>query len=497
MPKVLKIQDNIVTLTGKYKYKQDQYFKLSKNTKGFVLSASETDAKLLVIGDPSEIKVNATATLTKDTSKVNVYKHYFGKIISPFGKVIHPISTKAPAKTIVGTGDLETSTPSILDRVPLDKPLDTGTFAIDTLIPLGLGQRELIIGDRNTGKTTLAVNTIINQKSNKVKTIYVAIGQKRSSIVATYNTLKENDALKDAIIIFSNPDSAAEQLLAPKIGMAMAEALAHKGQDVLIVFDDLSKHASVYRGVSLSIGRSPGREAYPTDIFFQHSSLLEKAGKFNVKKYKGGSITALPIVETVQGDIASLIPSNVISITDGQIFTSAQMFNSGELPAINIGLSVSRTGSSVQSKMIRKASKNLMSDYSMLSEIKKFSDMSIDISDELEKKLEKWAGLNNALLQYGNTPYSRAIIVIMVELYRAGALGRLKDPKKFSLVLRHFIEKDKLANKIADEIQNEKITDKRLDSAMKALFIPLAKTASGVHGQLFSEKEIEDLKGGK
>ena len=497
MPKVLKIQDNIVTLTGEYKYKQDQYFKLSENTKGFVLSASETDAKLLVIGDPSEIKVNTTVTLTDDTSKVNVYKHYFGKIISPFGKVIHPISSKVITKTIIGVGDLETKTPSILERVPLDKPLDTGTFAIDTLIPLGLGQRELIIGDRNTGKTTLAINTIINQKDNNVKTIYVAIGQKRSSIVATYNTLKENDALKDAIIIFSNPDSASEQLLAPKIGIAMAEALAHKGQDVLIVFDDLSKHASVYRGVSLSIGRSPGREAYPTDIFFKHSSLLEKAGKFNKKKYNGGSITALPIVETVQGDIASLIPSNVISITDGQIFTSAQMFNKGELPAINISLSVSRTGSSVQSKMIRKASKNLMSDYSMLSEIKKFSDMSIDISDELEKKLEKWSGLNNALLQYGNKPYSRSLIVIMIELYRAGALGRIIEPKKFSLVLRHFIETDKVAERIAKEIEGGNISDNKLKNAMNGLFIPLAKTASGVYGNLFSKKEIEDLKGGK
>ncbi len=493
MPKISRIKDNIVTLSGKYKYTMDQYWKLSKNTKGFVLSASETGAKLLVVGDPGEIKVNDSVTLSKDNHEVSVYKHQFGKVISPFGEVLHPVSkVKTTGKTPFAKGSLETPSVPILDREPLDEPLNTGMLAIDTMIPVGKGQRELIIGDRNTGKTTIAVNTIINQKGTDVKTIYVAIGQKRSSIISTYNTLVKNDAMDNAIIIFSNPDSAAQQFLAAKIGMAMAQAIAFKGEDVLIVFDDLTKHSNVYREVSLSIGRSPGREAHPTDIFFQHASLLEKAGKFN-KKYKNGTITALPIVETIQGDLASLIPSNVISITDGQIFTSANMFNNGKFPAIDIKLSVSRTGSAVQSKIIRNASKSLKADYTKLFEIQKFSDMSIDVSKELEMKIEKWNGLNSALLQFGNEGHSKATMVIILELYRYGALGKLEKPKIFSNIIRNFIKTDKVAKKVAKKIESGKITKKELDDAVKGIFIPLAKTASGESGNLFSRKEIEEL----
>ncbi|MCK5789038.1 MAG: ATP F0F1 synthase subunit alpha, partial [Chlamydiia bacterium] len=323
MPKISKIKDNIVTISGEYKYKQDQYFKLSSNSKGFVLSATPNEAQLLVIGNPSELKMNTEVSPTSDTSAIEVHEHYFGKIITPIGDVVHPTNNNKESK-IFGKGDLESKTPSILDRVPLNRPLNTGLLVVDTMIPIGKGQRELIIGDRNTGKTTIALNAIINQNDKKTKVIYVAIGQKRNSVIQSYNILKENNSIDDTIIIFANPDSSAEQFLAPKIGMAMAEAIAYQGYDVLIVFDDLTKHANVYREVSLSIGRNPGREAYPTDIFYQHSSLLERAGSFN-NKYKNGTITALPIVETVQGDIASLIPSNVISITDGQIFTSHDM----------------------------------------------------------------------------------------------------------------------------------------------------------------------------
>ncbi|MCK5946002.1 MAG: F0F1 ATP synthase subunit alpha, partial [Mycoplasmataceae bacterium] len=368
-------------------------------------------------------------------------------------------------------------------------------LVVDTMIPIGKGQRELIIGDRNTGKTTIALNAIINQKDKKTKVIYVAIGQKRNSVIQSYNILKENDSMDDSIIIFANPDSSAEQFLAPNIGMAMAEAIAYKGYDVLIVFDDLTKHANVYREVSLSIGRNPGREAYPTDIFYQHSSLLERAGSFN-KKYNNGTITALPIVETVQGDIASLIPSNVISITDGQIFTSHDMFNNGEYPAIDVQLSVSRTGSSVQSKMIKRISKSMKAEHAKLFEIKKFAEMSIDVSDDLSKKIEQWNGLNNILLQFGYVGYSKEMIVVLIEMFKAGAMGRLISPRDFSLVIQNFMLEDEVGKIIASKINSGKITKVELKKAIEEIFTPLALAASGEEGTLFSAKEVEAMKGG-
>ena len=494
MPKIYKIKDNIVTVKGKHDYYQDEYFKLSKNVKGFVLSAKADEAQLLVVGNPSELEINTNITTTSQSTKIEVKNEYFGSIISPFGEVIMetPKKTKVISKTLYG--ELEQKSPTILDRIGLNRPVDTGMLVIDTMIPIGKGQRELIIGDRNTGKSTIAINTIINQKKLGVKSIYVAIGQKRSSVIKTYNLLKETKTLENTIIIFANPDSSAQQFLAPKIGMAMAEAIAYSGEDVVIVFDDLTKHANVYREISLSIGKSPGREAYPTDIFYQHSSLLERAGQFN-EKYKHGSITALPIVETVQGDLASIIPSNVISITDGQIFTSSDMFNNGEYPAVNVQLSVSRTGSAVQSKMIKKASNGLKAQHAKLFEIKKFADMSIDMSDSLDKKILQWQGINNILLQFGNNGYSREVIVILIEMFKAGAMSNLKTPRDFSMVIQAFIKDDLVGQKIAKKISSGKITDKELKFAIKNIFVPLALAESGDSNLLFSQNEIEAMKG--
>lgn len=496
MPKISNIHDNIITIKGKHNYQQEEFFKLSESARGFVISATTEEAKLLVIGDPSSIKSKTNVKTTKnDIEKIEVYDSYFGSIITPFGQQIHPISNKKGKK--IGVGEFDANSPELLDRIKVEKPLDTGMIAIDTMIPIGRGQRELIIGDRNTGKTTIAINAVINQKRTNVKTIYVAVGQKRNSVISTYNTLKDHGAHKNAIIIFSNPDSSAQQFLAPKIGMAMAEALAYQGEDVLVIIDDLTKHANIYREISLSIGKNPGREAYPTDIFYQHSRLLERAGRFN-KKYKNGSITCLPIVETVQGDVASLIPSNIISITDGQIFTSADMFNNGEFPAINIGLSVSRTGSSVQHPIIRKAADGLKAQYSSLFDIKKFADMSIDISEELQGKIEDWHAINNVLIQYGNVGYSREQMVILTELFKMKALGKLEDRRKFSQVFKNYCEDNQGAKKVIDDLVAGKLDDKtKFREALKAVFVPLAKIASGIKTDIISEKEYEALKGGK
>lgn len=495
MPKISNIHDNIITIKGKHNYQQEEFFKLSDSARGFVISATIDEAKLLVIGDPSTIKSKTNVKPMKnDIEKIDVYDSYFGSIITPFGKQIHPATNKKGKK--LGTGELDANSPELLDRIQVSQPLDTGMIAIDTMIPIGRGQRELIIGDRNTGKTTIALNAVINQKGTNVKTIYVAVGQKRNSVISTYNTLKEHGADKNTIIIFSNPDSSAQQFLAPKIGMAMAEALAYQGEDVLVIIDDLTKHANIYREISLSIGKNPGREAYPTDIFYQHSRLLERAGRFN-KKYNNGSITCLPIVETVQGDVASLIPSNIISITDGQIFTSSDMFNNGEFPAINIGLSVSRTGSSVQHPIIRRAADGLKAQYSSLFDIKKFADMSIDISEELQGKIQDWIAINNVLIQYGSIGYSREQIVILTELFKMKSLSKLADRRKFSQIFKNYCKENIGAQKVLKELGSGKLEDKtKFREALKAVFVPLAKIASGIHTDIISEKEYESLKGG-
>lgn len=496
MPKIQKIHDSIVTLEGKYDYEQDQIFKLSDSASGIVLSATENSANLLVLGDPTTIKIKEDVAVSKkNIDNIDVYEGFFGSIISPFGKIIHPTGKKNGEK--IGTGKLDGKNTNLLDRVKLSEPLKTGIFTIDTMIPIGKGQRELIIGDRTTGKTSIILNAIINQRNENVKTIYVSVGQKRSSIIAFLNKLEEFNAFKDVIIIFANPDSASEQFLAPKIGMAMAEALAYQGEDVLIAIDDLTKHANVYREISLSIGKTPGREAYPSDIFYQHSKLLERAGRFN-EKYKNGSITCLPIVETVRGDIASLIPSNVISITDGQIFTSVDAFNNGEYPAINIGLSVSRTGSAVQSKVVKIASKGLKATYANLFDIKKFADMSIDLSAELIDKIEDWKAVNNVLLQFGYEGYSEEEMLILSYLFNMKTLNKIIDRKNFSIAFRNYCARSVAAQKIITNIKNGKYLKEKEEffKALTSVFVPFVKIASGIKNDIITETEFKRYKGG-
>ena len=497
MAKITQIKDNIITISGKEKYKEGDIYQVAKGVTGLLISASETGAKLLAHGDPYLIKLNSTATLLKRKNKIPVYKHYFRRIISPTGESIHPMNLKIPSKKVlIGKSPMLNSSPSIIDRVELKEPLDTGVIAIDSMIPIGRGQRELIIGDRTTGKTSIAMSIIINQKKNNMKVIYISIGQKRNSVISLYNTLKEHKALKNTIIVFANPNSSEEQFIAPHAGMAMAEAIAYTGQDVLVIFDDLTKHANIYREISLSVGRNPGREAYPTDIFYQHSSLLERAGKFS-KKYNGGSITAIPIVETIQGDLASLIPSNVISITDGQLFTSSEMFNKGIYPSINIQLSVSRTGTSVQSSILKNASKGLKALHASLWEIKKFAEMSIDVNDELAKKISSWDGMNNLLVQYGYVGYSREMVVVLISLFKMNKLNKINNPSDFSVALHKFLESDRAAQLILDDIKENILPAEEIDKKIEIVFVPLANVASGIYGDLFSSKEYKKMKVGE
>ena len=497
MPKIKRITDTIVTIEGARKYKLWEPFLLAKDTYGTVMMATEKEAKLLVFGDAANVKVGKTVKPFKENLDIKVYNDYFGKIITPFGSILHPVLQDKPKGKALGSSKRINKGPSIMERVKLNEPLETGILAIDTMIPIGKGQRELIIGDRSTGKSSIALNTIINQKDKKTKVIYVAIGQKRNSVISFYNTLKDHGALDNTIVLFANPDSSPQQFYAPTVGMAMAEALAYKGEDVLIIFDDLTKHANVYREISLSIGRNPGREAYPTDIFYQHSSLLERAGKFG-KNFGNGSITALPIVETVQEDIASLIPSNIISITDGQIFTNAEMFNKGLFPAIDVQLSVSRTGSSVQSPDMKELSAGLKQEHAMLSEIKKFADMSIDISQSLMKKVERWHGLNNLLIQFGYEGYTPEMMQVLTYMYKVGALGKIEDPRNFSNSFRKFVAKDPAAKQILQSLKDKTFaSEELLEQQIAVVFAPLAKAASNVFGDLISAKEYKKMKGAK
>ena len=497
MAKIIKIKDNIAVIVGKEKYAENQRFKLSKEAIGIVLNAEKNKANLLVLGDTSEIQINSIVKKIEIEDYVKTYKHYFGKIISPFGNVVYPSDFKEPEKPIlIGKSYLNNPSPSIMDRVKINKALNTGIMAVDSLIPIGKGQRELIIGDRSTGKTSLTLSTIVHQKDKNLKIVYVSIGQKKNTVIQKYNFLKLENAVDNLIYIYAHSDSATEQFYAPKIGMAMAESIAYNGEDVLIIIDDLTKHANIYREISLSMGINPGREAFPNDIFYQHSSLLERSGNFS-SKYKNASITCIPIVETIQNDIASLIPSNIISITDGQIFTSVDMFNKSLFPSINISFSVSRTGSSVQSELMRKVSKGLKKKYSMLLEISKFANMSIEINENLEQKIKEWEGINNLFIQYGFAGLTEEMMAVMITLFNQGNLSNINKPSEFSILFRKFCHEDDLAKKVLSRINAENIDKPKIIQQINAIFVPFVEAASNKYGNLISSNEYNFWKGAK
>lgn len=492
MAKIKQIKDNIITVEGKEKFKLYQFFQLSKDVQGFVLSAKDNEAKLLVNGSTINLKMDSEVSAIADKD-IEVKSSYFGKIITPSGEIVHSESEDKEPSKVLGKSTLFNSAPAIIDRKGIDAAYDTGILAIDTMIPIGRGQRELIIGDRVTGKSTIALNAIINS-AKTTKTIYVAIGQKKTNVIQAFKTLHENKASESTIIIYANPDSAAEQFLAPMIGAAMAEALAYKGEDVVVIFDDLTKHANVYREISLSIDRNPGREAYPNDIFYIHSRLLERGGRFN-EFFNNGSITMLPIVETVESDIASLIPSNIISITDGQIFTNTEKFNKGEFPAIDVQMSVSRTGSVAQSKILRFASKGLKADHARFDEIRKFSEMSIDISDDLSKQISKSKQLDKILLQYGNVGYSREVMVALIFMYKTGILEGDFSMRELSHVLKLYLSGSPVGKSIKKQLNEiDSDNEARIASYISYAGKTIIDAFEGNFGKSVARVELEKLR---
>ena len=397
---VKTVGDGIVVVTGLDAVRYGEIVVFESGVKGMVQDLRRGEIGVVLFGDDEDITDGSRVRRTKKTAGIAVGDGFVGRVVDALG---NPIDKKGdiPAQDYRA---LETPAPSIIDRQPVNEPMDTGLLAIDSMFPIGRGQRELIIGDRQTGKTTVALDTILNQKGNGVICIYVAIGQKASSVAQLVATLNKHDAMSYTIVVnASASDSAPLQYIAPYAGTALGEYFMEQGKDVLIVYDDLSKHAIAYRALSLLLERSPGREAFPGDVFYLHSRLLERSAHLSAEK-GGGSLTALPIVETQAGDVSAYIPTNIISITDGQIFLESELFFSGQRPAVNVGLSVSRVGGAAQTKAMKKAAGSIRLDLAQYREMEVFTQFSSDLDDTTKRQLVYGQGLMRLLRQPQSHP---------------------------------------------------------------------------------------------
>ena len=401
---VIWVGDGIATIYGIEHAMYGEIVIFENGVRGMVQDIKRDQIGCIILGKDTGIKEGTKVTRTKKKAGIPVGNAYLGRIVNALGA---PIDGKGeiPADDY---RPIEQEAPGIVDRQSVKQPLETGILAIDAMFPIGRGQRELIIGDRQTGKTSIAVDTILNQKGKDVICISVAIGQKASTVAKLVNTLTKNDAMDYSIILSSTAsESASLQYIAPYAGTAMAEYFMHQGKDVLIVYDDLSKHAVAYRALSLLLERSPGREAYPGDVFYLHSRLLERSSKLS-DELGGGSITALPIIETQAGDVSAYIPTNVISITDGQIFLESDLFFSGMRPAVNVGLSVSRVGGAAQTKAMKKAAGSIRIDLAQFREMEVFTQFASDLDNATKEQLQHGHVLMELLKQPLCRPLSMA-----------------------------------------------------------------------------------------
>ncbi len=433
-----------------------------------VLDITTENIGVILFDTEGTIGQGTKVSRTKKQAGMPVSSNFLGRVVDPLG---NPIDGLGPIEA-AEMRPIEEPAPSIIDRKPVTTPMETGILSIDSMFPIGRGQRELIIGDRQAGKTSIALDTILNQKGKDCICIYVSIAQKASTVANLVNTLKKNDAMGYTVIVNSTAaDSASLQYIAPYSATSLAEYFMHQGKDVLIVYDDLSKHAVAYRTISLLLGRSPGREAYPGDVFYLHSRLLERSSRLN----SGGSITALPIIETQDGDVSAYIPTNVISITDGQIFLESDLFFEGQRPAVNVGLSVSRVGGAAQTKAMKKASGSLRINLAQYREMKEFTQFASDLDDATKRQLQHGQVLMELLKQPLNHPMSHADMVIILVVADAGILDDLnsKQVKKEETKLLDWF------NENHSEISREINTTKKLDDNLKTRIITLAKQYRG------------------
>lgn len=412
---VLEVGDGIAHVYGLQNCMAGELLELPNGVYGMALNLEESNVGAVLLGRSETIKEGDVVKRTGHLMQVPVGDAVIGRVVNALGQ---PIDGKGEIKTDEYR-DIEIKAPGIADRQPVNVPLQTGLKSIDSMVPIGRGQRELIIGDRGTGKTAIGIDTILNQKGQNVICIYVSIGQKNSNVVRVYEKLKQAGAMDYSIIVHAGASEGSPmQYLAPYSGVSIAEHFMHQGKDVLIIYDDLSKHAVAYRAMSLLLRRPPGREAYPGDVFYLHSRLLERAANIQ----NGGSLTALPIIETQAGDVSAYIPTNVISITDGQIFLETELFNSGIRPAVNPGISVSRVGGNAQIKAMKKVAGTLKLAYSQFRELQAFSQFGSDLDADTKKRLEQGARIVEVLKQPQNSPIPVEKQVIIIYAVVSGAL---------------------------------------------------------------------------
>ena len=453
---VLTVGDGIATVEGLENVTYGEILIFTDGIRGMVMELRRDEVGCILFSDESPILEGSSVYRTGKTSGIPVGDDFVGRVVNPLGE---PIDGGGVIES-KNYRPIESPAPGIIDRQPVNRPMETGLLAIDSMFPIGRGQRELIIGDRQTGKTAIALDTITNQKGKDVICIYVAIGQKASSVAQMVNNLKNKGAMDYTIIVnASASDAAPVQYIAPYAGCALGEYFMNKGQDVLIIYDDLSKHAIAYRSLSLLLDRSPGREAYPGDVFYLHSRLLERAAHLS-DELGGGSMTALPIVETQAGDVSAYIPTNIISITDGQIFLETALFFEGQRPAVNVGLSVSRVGGDAQTKAMKKATGTLRLDLAQFREMEVFTQFSSDLDDTTKNQLLYGKGLMRILRQKQYKPYSGEEEVILLVC----ALGRLfvpipeKEINKVSEEMLSYFKQNRMD--LADRIKgSETLTD--------------------------------------
>ena len=460
---VIWVGDGIVTVYGIDHAMYGEIVAFENGVKGMVQDVRQNEIGIILFGRDTGIKEGTKVVRTKKKAGIPVGDAFVGRVINALGEPID------------GNGDvkeddyrpIEQEAPGIIDRQSVDTPMETGILSIDSMYPIGRGQRELIIGDRQTGKTSIATDTIINQRGKDVICIYVAIGQKASTVAKIVNTLKKHDAMDYSIVVSSTAsDPASLQYIAPYAGTAMAEYFMHKGKDVLIVYDDLSKHAVAYRAISLLLERSPGREAYPGDVFYLHSRLLERSSHLS-DQLGGGSITALPIIETQAGDVSAYIPTNVISITDGQIFLESNLFNAGMRPAVNVGLSVSRVGGAAQTKAMKKASGSIRIDLAQYREMEVFTQFASDLDDATKAQLQHGKALMELLKQPLSHPLSMHEQVLTLCMATDGVFDKIptRQVKQYQKDILDFM--DLKHPEIGKEIEQTKALSDELRQKIK------------------------------
>ena len=460
---VITVGDGVALVYGLDKAMLGELVEFPHGIFGMVMNLEEENVGCVLLGSDTEIKEGDLVKRTKRVVEVPVGDNLLGRVVNALGQPIDGLGDIKASKT----RPVERIAPGVMYRKSVDTPLQTGIKAIDAMIPIGRGQRELIIGDRQTGKTAIAVDTIINQHDQNVNCIYVAIGQKNSTVASIVDKLNKADAMKYTVVVSATASELAPLLyLAPYSGMAMAEEWLEQGKDTLIIFDDLSKHAVAYRTLSLLLKRPSGREAYPGDVFYLHSRLLERACKLD-KAYGGGSITALPIIETQQGDISAYIPTNVISITDGQIFLMTDLFNAGQRPAIDSGLSVSRVGSAAQIKAMKQVANSLKIELANYRELQAFSQFGSDLDASTKEVLNHGAILMEILKQnqYDTYPVDRQIVELFAAKHKfleSLPVNKVKD--SLNKLYSHLSSSHK---KLLDEINEKKIISEELEKTLK------------------------------